>query len=132
MIRTKRIPRYALGILLVGLGGWAGAWGQTPAASSSTGLLTLDEAITRALGHNRLARNAQLEVEKSEDRPAAGRTRRWPAFNLTTLSSQLLSPLEFRFERGALGSFPATGPIPEKNTLISTPRRLNAIIIGQI
>src|SRR5262249_28893666 len=63
---------------------------------------------------------------------AALRTRRLPEFKFHTLGSQLLTPMSFTFERGAFGAYPGIGPIPNKTTEISTPRRLTLYVTGQI
>lgn len=95
-------------------------------------VLTLEEAITLALRDNRQVKNAALEVNKSEDRLAAARTRRLPEFKFNALGSQLLSSIDFKFERGVFGNYPGIGPIPSEETVISTPRRPTFVMIGQV
>ena len=95
------------------------AWPQT--GGSSTERLSLDAAIAGAMRNNREVRNASLEVDKSENRIAAGRTERYPYFKVGVEQSYLLAPLDLTFERGALGTIPGTGPIPDKETTIRTP-----------
>lgn len=85
--------------------------------------LTLEQAIQMAMRDNPSIRQASLAVEMSADRLAAASTRRLPSFELNLLESQTLTPLDFRFSRGAFGSFAGTGPIPAEDTRISTPRR---------
>ena len=98
----------------------AAARGQSPAPRGEA--LTLDEAITLALRHNRLLQNEELEVAKAADRLAAARTLRRPSFDFSLLQLQLLTPVDFRFDRGAFGSFPSTGPVPSRETRVSAPR----------
>lgn len=85
--------------------------------------LTLDQAVTLAQAHNRLVKNAQLFVSIDDDRLAAARTYRFPSLKLDALGSQLLTPVDFTFEKGAFGSFPGIGPVPAQNTNIQTPLR---------
>jgi outer membrane protein TolC len=101
---------------------------QQPAAE----VLTLEQAIELALRDNRQIKNAMLELNKSEDRLAAARSRRLPEFKLNALGSQLLSSLDFKFEQGVFGNYPGIGPIPAKDSVISTPRRPTFIMVGQI
>jgi outer membrane protein TolC len=95
-------------------------------------VLTLEQAIELALRDNRQIKNAMLELNKSEDRLAAARARRLPEFKLNALGSQLLSSLDFKFEQGVFGNYPGIGPIPAKDSVISTPRRPTFIMVGQI
>jgi hypothetical protein len=73
-----------------------------------------------------------LEVNKSEDRMAAARTRRLPEFKFNALGSQLLSSIDYKFEQGMFGNYPGVGPIPNTDTVISTPRRPTVVFVGQI
>lgn len=84
-------------------------------------LLTLDDAVSLSLKSNRLVKNSALEVEKSNFRVNAVRTRRLPNFQLGLLAGSLLQPFDFTYPAGAFGTFPSTGPIPAKNTGIKTP-----------
>ncbi|HEU0174233.1 MAG TPA: TolC family protein [Blastocatellia bacterium] len=95
-------------------------------------VLTLEQAIALALRDNRQIKTTMLEVNKSEDRLAAARTRRLPEFKFNALGSQLLSSLDFKFEQGVFGNYPGIGPIPTRETVISTPRRPTFIMAGQI
>jgi outer membrane protein len=101
-------------------------------AGARAELLTLEQAVALALGDNRQVKNAALEVSKFDDRAAATRTQRLPEFKVTVLGSQLLSRLDFRFDKGAFGNYPGVGPIPGNDTTISTPRSPNVVIVGQI
>jgi hypothetical protein len=101
--------------------------GRAPAArgqEAQVEVLPLEQAVALALGENRQVKSASIEVEKYSDRLAALRTRRLPEFKFNTLASQLLTPMSFTFEQGAFGSYQGIGPIPNKTTEISTPRRL--------
>jgi len=109
--------------------------GRAPAAQGQEAqaeVLTLEHAVALALGENRQVKSASIEVEKYSDKLAALRTRRLPEFKFTTLASQLLTPMSFTFEQGVFGSLPGIGPIPDRTTEISTPRRLTFYVTGQI
>jgi len=86
-------------------------------------VLTLDQAVNLAQAHNRMVRNAELVMSIDDDRLAAARTYRFPSLKLSALGSQLLTPVNFTFEKGAFGTFPGIGPVPAQNTDIHTPLR---------
>ena len=109
----------------------APALGQQP-SSAREETLTLEQAIAQALRDNRQVKIKELAVNKAEDQLAATRTLRLPVFNLYTLGSQQLTQINFNFEQGVFGTFPEIGPIPDKDTSISSPRKPTALIIGQI
>ena len=98
--------------------------------SSAVETLTVENAVALALRDNRMVKNAAQEVQKAEDDVAISRTRRLPVFDFTFFGSQLLTPVEFEFERGVFGTFPSTGPIPGSDTPITTPRRPNELILA--
>jgi len=100
-------------------------------ASSAPRLLTLEDALQTALKNNRSLQIANLEVEKSKWQIAETKTKRLPSFSASVLGSQLLKTLAFTFKEGAFGTFPGTGPIPAKDTDITTPRRPSAYVVGQ-
>ena len=95
-------------------------------------LLTLDAAVSAALAYNRQLRSSHIDVDKVSDRLAAARTQRLPQFNWYTLAAQRLTALNFRFDRGAFGSYPGIGPIPGDNTEIRTGRKPALLMIGQV
>jgi outer membrane protein len=99
--------------------------------SSAPHLLTLEDAVQLALANNRSLRIANLEVEKSNWQIAETKTKRLPSFSASVLGSQLLNTLAFTFKEGAFGTFPGTGPIPAKDTDVTTPRRPTAFVVGQ-
>jgi len=101
-------------------------------ASTSAETLTLEQAIALGLKDNRQAKNADIEVNKYTDKIAETRTLRLPSFTFNALASQLITPLDFKFEKGVFGDIPGTGPIPDKDTTISTPRKPTLILNGQI
>jgi outer membrane protein TolC len=128
---SPRARRFLIALWWAVLALPAAAWRQE-VNPPSRDVLTLEQAVALAVQHNRLVQNAQLEVEKFDDKLAAARTRRLPSFNFYTLGSQQLSEINFNFQRGIFGTFPGIGPIPGEDTAISTPLRPTAVIIGQV
>src|SRR5688572_27453417 len=103
-----------------------------PAPRSFTERLSLETAVRLAVEHNRQLLNAQLQVEQAEDTLAIVRTRRLPAFQTEVSISQLVTPVDFSFPRGAFGEFPGTGPIPATDTNVSVSRQPTAYASSQI
>ena len=95
--------------------------------------LSLERAIDLALESNRPARIAALAEDRADDEIEALRTRRLPTFDLKVLEGGFLSPLEFSFQQGSLGTYPATGPIPFADITVNSPRRLaTGIMFGAV
>jgi outer membrane protein len=85
--------------------------------------LTLEEAVSLARLHNRALKEAGLEIHKQKEAFSEAKTQLYPRFDTYFLASELLTPLDFTIKSGTLGTFPATGPIPAKDSLIHTPAR---------
>jgi len=94
---------------------------QTSNADTEASLLTLDEAVTLALQHNRLVKNSVLETQKYDFEVSTARSRRKPQFQFTMLGGELLHPFDFTFPTGSFGTYPGIGPIPSANAKIHTP-----------
>ncbi len=95
--------------------------------------LSLERAIDLALASNRPARIAALAEAKAGDDIEALRTQRLPKFDLKVLEGGFLSPLEFSFQQGSLGTYPATGPIPFSDVTVDSPRRLaTGLVFGAV
>ncbi len=95
-------------------------------------LLTLDDAVTLALQHNRLVKNSVLEAQKFDFQVSTARSRRKPQFQFSMLGGGLLQPFDFTIPKGTLGTFPSTGPIPATNAKIHTPAVFTTYITGSI
>jgi len=104
------------------VGSSVSAFAQDSAPSESA-VFTLEQAVSIAHANNRSVKNAQLVTSIDEDQIAEARTYRFPSLNLYALGSQLLTPVDFSFQRGAFGSFPGIGPVPATDTRIHTPLR---------
>src|ERR1700675_1388256 len=89
--------------------------------------LSLDEAVSLARAHNRELKQAGLEIHKQLEAFSEAKTQLYPRFDTYFLASELLTPLDFTIKSGTFGSFPATGPIPAKDSQIHTPARPIAI-----
>jgi outer membrane protein TolC len=92
-----------------------------PAPDAAEPLLTLDNAVSIALAHNRLVQNSGLEVEKTEFEVDAAKTRRLPQFHIDVLGGALLRGIDSTFPAGAFGTYPTIGPIPSEKATIHTP-----------
>src|SRR5262245_31578947 len=88
---------------------------------------TLREAILAAEATNRTIKIAELDRSKSLLQVDTARTRRFPVFSLTALGSQSLTQLGITLERGALGVYPADGPIPGRTTTLESPLQFGFI-----
>src|SRR6185436_8441167 len=94
-------------------------------------VISLDKAIDLALLNNRSAKNARLEVGKSEERTAAARTHMLPVFKLNAGLTKPLSTFDTTFEKGVFGTTPS-GPIPNEDTVITSSTNPTAAIVGQL
>jgi len=98
-----------------------------PGQERTENVLTLDQAIELTRSHNRELKQAGLEIHKQQEAFSEARTQLYPRFDTYFLGSELLTPLDFTIKSGTLGTFPATGPIPAKDSVIHTPARPVAI-----
>jgi len=89
--------------------------------------LTLEEAVSLARLHNRDLKQASIEIHKQREAFSEAKTQLYPRFDTYFLASELLTPLDFTITSGSLGTFPATGPIPAKDSKVHTPARPVAI-----
>src|SRR5215470_2795767 len=108
------------------------AYATAASAQTSSRTLSLDEAIAIAVEQNRTLANATLAAEDADHNVAAARTHLLPAFKVETQASQLLTPVDITFSRGAFGDFPATGPVPSTDTTLTTPRKLTTVVNASV
>src|SRR5882757_1910343 len=101
----------------------------TSAKSQTNGatLLTLVKALMLARSKNRDLKQFGLDVGKQREALGEAKTHLYPRFDTSVLAAQLLAPLDFTINKGQLGTFPGTGPIPGSNTDLHTPARPIAI-----
>lgn len=69
---------------------------------------------------------------KAGDRLAAFHTRLLPSLHFQALGAQQLRPVDFTIERGQLGNFEATGPIPSNDVKFSTPLRPTGLLSNRV
>jgi len=111
----------------------AGVAAQSPGDGDTTlEQLSLERAVQIALENNRDLQSARLQVSKAEDDLGAARTRRLPAFDTEVNLSQLLTPVQFGFPKGAFGEYPGVGPIPSAETTVEVPRQPTAYLFAQV
>jgi outer membrane protein TolC len=106
------------------------AMGLSPCANAQASgreVLKLDEAISLAHSNNRDLKQSGLEIGKQTEALGEAKAQFYPRLDTSVLAAQLLNPLDFTIKAGQLGTFPATGPIPESNTNLHTPARPIAI-----
>ena len=99
--------------------------------SEQRDVLTVDDAVKIALANNRTLKIVSLNLGVQNEKLAADKTRRLPAFNSYVFASQLLTPISYTIPVGQFGVFPAPiGPIPTPTTnSITTPARPTALVV---
>jgi len=98
----------------------------------ATEMLTLEQAVALAMEHNRTLRSVTVEVQKAQDRLAATRTRQFPSINLYLLGAQQLRSFTYTLDRGVLGVYEGTGPLPAADTQLKTPLAPTGLILGSV
>ena len=104
----------------------------TQAQEANVPELTLEEAVAQAVANNSNLKTADLEVERAADDLASNRTRRLANTQLFALGGQLLTKPSVTFERGSLGLYPATGPIPATNQKVEIARKPAGAVFASI
>src|SRR5215467_84253 len=94
-------------------------------------VLTIDEAVALAVKGNRQVRSTALSVDAAQQETAALRTSRWPQFQTYLLGGEALRPISFTIPKGALGFYPATGPIPAEQSKVTTPQQFTGLVFAQ-
>lgn len=97
-------------------------------AGAPVPLLTLEAAIAAAQQSNSDNRLRALDARKAEEAIQEAKTSRYPQISAKADAGYLLTPLTFTIPKGTLGTYPATGPIPNQDASITTPRNLTALI----
>jgi outer membrane protein TolC len=115
-------------LFLLGLSAVPIVWAQAPDADSAPPLLTLDEAVRIATANNRDVRSSELNVTKARETVAQARTNYLPKLGSYVLAGVPLQPIDFTVPAGSFGTFPATGPIPAKESTIRSPQRVGAFL----
>jgi len=105
---------------------------RSAAQQASRNVLTLNEAIALAKLHNRQIKIQQLEAASAQDDVAIAKTHRLPSLQTDIYASGLLAPISFEYERGAFGTFPDIGPVPNTKTKVTAERSFNVLATGQL
>lgn len=108
-----------------------GALGLIARAQDTASVLTIDDAVSLAFKGNRQLQSTVLAVDRAKQDTAALKTMRLPQFQIYALGGEALRSIKFDIPQGALGNYPATGPIPAHGTNITTPQRFTGFIFGQ-
>ena len=102
----------------------------TPAWGAET--LTLDQAVAIAVEHNRSLRNSALDALKAQDKVRASRTRQLPNMSIYALGAQQLRSFDFTLEKGVLGDYAGTGPLPSEDVHLKTPLEPTGMLIARV
>jgi outer membrane protein TolC len=117
-------------ILMLGVTALPISWGQAPKGSPALPVLTLEDAVRIASEQNRDVQISELNVTKAREAVAEARTSYMPKLDTYLLGGFPLQQLNFTVPPGVFGTYPATGPIPAKESTIHSPQRLSAFIYG--
>jgi outer membrane protein len=110
----------------------AAAAQKADAAATTSDALTLEQALSEAVAHNRQVANAGLQVQRSEKDISAAKTYRYPHAELEVLGGRTVDQIEVIFPGGAMGVYPATGPIPATDIPVRTETDFGAWINGTV
>ncbi len=117
-------------VLLLAVCSFIPALGANQVPPTDSDALTVDQAVKLALANNRNLKIVSLNVDASQEKLAAEKTRRYPSFSTYILASQLLEPISFTVPAGEFGTYPGIGPIPATVTNISTPSQPTAYVFA--
>ena len=96
--------------------------------SADVPTLTLDQALSLAIRNNRQLQISGLDVVKARESLAEVRTNFFPALKSFGLGGFPLRPMSFTVPAGVLGVYPTVGPIPARDSTITTPQRPTGLI----
>jgi outer membrane protein TolC len=103
-----------------------------PAIAGAADTLTLEQAISLALENNRSLRTSVLSAEKAQDEVAANRTRQFPATSAYLLGAQQLRSFDFTLDKGVLGTYQGTGPLPSEDVHLKTPLEPTGVLTARV
>jgi outer membrane protein TolC len=104
----------------------------TAATTNAADVLTLEDAVALALENNRGLQSSILDGQKAQDRLEATRTRQFPALSLYVLGAQQLRSFDFTLEKGVLGTYEGTGPLPDQDVHLKTPLQPTGLLLGRV
>jgi outer membrane protein len=130
------VTMYRNAVAVFGLALLAGPIAQRTVGAQEAALeaevLTLEEALALALKNSAAVASAELQVQRAENELAATRTHRLPTVDVQAQGTQLLTPVQVTFPAGALGVYPATGPIPATDTIIESSSEPSARVSATV
>jgi outer membrane protein TolC len=103
-----------------------------PPSTPSAEVLTLDQALSLALAHNRQVQNAALEESKQREGIAISKTNLFPVFSVNVLEGHLLQDVKLTFPAGFFGTLPVIGPIPRDPKSLVTPAQWTTFAYGGV
>jgi outer membrane protein len=101
------------------------------ASTQQTSVLTIEDAVALALKANRQVESSVLGVDAAGHETAALKTTRLPQFQAYFLGGEALRPISFSIPKGAVGVYPATGPIPAEQANVTTPVQFTGLFQAQ-
>jgi outer membrane protein TolC len=124
------MQRVFLVLVMMALPMIAGAQGDLDAP-----LLTLDEALGRAFGHNRDVKNAGLDVAKAANGVAVIKAMRLPQIDVGVYESYNFTNEDFTFSEGSLGSVTVAGntfELPPIETKIASANDFTTLVTASM
>jgi outer membrane protein len=100
--------------------------------ASAAEILTLEQAVSLALENNRGLQTSILDSRKAQDRLNATRTRQFPGISVYMLGAQQLRSFDFTLEKGILGTYQSTGPVPDQDVHLKTPLEPTGVVMSKI
>ena len=94
--------------------------------------LTLDQAVAMALDNNRGLRSSAVDAQKAQEKVNAQRTRQFPGLSFYALAAQQLKSFDFTLEKGVLGTYSGTGPLPSEDVHLKTPLEPTGMMVGRV
>jgi outer membrane protein TolC len=94
--------------------------------------LTLDQAVAMALSNNRALRSSAMDIQKAQSKLNSNRTKQFPNISIYALGAQQLQSFDFVLEKGILGNYPGTGPLPDQDVHLKTPQAPTGIVTGRV
>src|SRR5262249_14540342 len=95
-------------------------------------VLTLDRAVAMAVENNRALRSSSLEAQKAQEKLKSTWTRQFPSINLYALGAQQLQSFDFTLQKGVLGTYSGTGPLPSEDVHLKSPLQPTGMIVGRV
>jgi multidrug efflux pump subunit AcrB/outer membrane protein TolC len=94
----------------------------TSAANAETRRITLDEAVALATKQNSMVKMARLKTKEMKAKVTEARANYFPVLSNDSSAAHLQDLEHLQIPMGALGDYPATGPIPGANTSLPLGR----------